>query len=81
MGYEDALERTNCLLINYIKECDTALLLKLWFLICLNRADTRCFFCINDEVAAYCLKVVSDAGLRNLRIFRYVASLMDILLK
>ena len=66
MGYEDAL-RKNKLPIDksIIKECDTRTIAQTMVPDMLKTEQIPdAFFCINDEVAAYCLKFVSDAGLR-----------------
>lgn len=66
MGYEDAL-RKNKLEIDksLIRECDTRVIVHTMVPTMLA-ADVvpDAFFCINDEVAAYCMQLVKDAGFR-----------------
>ena len=66
MGYESAL-RKNKIEIDksFIKECDTHTIAQTMvpdMLTAENVPDA--FFCINDEVAAYCLQLVKAAGFR-----------------
>lgn len=66
MGYESAL-RKNKIEIDksFIKECDTHSIAQTMvpdMLTAENVPDA--FFCINDEVAAYCLQLVKAAGFR-----------------
>ena len=66
MGYEGAL-RKNKIIIDksFIKECDTHSIAQTMvpdMLAAENVPDA--FFCINDEVAAYCLQLVKAAGFR-----------------
>jgi LacI family transcriptional regulator len=66
MGYESAL-RKNKIEIDksFIKECDTHSIAQTMvpdMLAAENVPDA--FFCINDEVAAYCLQLVKAAGFR-----------------
>lgn len=66
MGYESAL-RKHKIEVNksLIKECDTRELAQKIIPNMLNENITPdAFFCINDEVAAYCLQAVKAAGFR-----------------
>jgi LacI family transcriptional regulator len=66
MGYEGAL-RKNKLPINksFIKECDTQIIAQTMVPDMLSAPEVPdAFFCINDEVAAYCLQLVKAAGFR-----------------
>ncbi|HQG07900.1 MAG TPA: LacI family DNA-binding transcriptional regulator [Dysgonamonadaceae bacterium] len=66
MGYEDALRKHKLPVEKkWIKVCDTTALAQQVIPEMLdeeNRPDA--FFCINDEVAAYCLQIVKSAGFR-----------------
>ncbi len=64
MGYETAL-RKNKIPIDksFIKECDTRAIAQTIVPAMLNSDNVPdAFFCINDEVAAYCLQLVKAAG-------------------
>ncbi len=66
MGYEGAL-RKNKIEIDksFIKECDTQNIAQIMVPDMLSSENVPDgFFCINDEVAAYCMKLVKAAGFR-----------------
>src|SRR5690554_768417 len=66
MGYESALRKHKIKVIkSLIKECDTRELAQKIIPDMLNESNTPdAFFCINDEVAAYCLQAVKAVGFR-----------------
>lgn len=66
MGYEDALKKHKISISKeLIKVCDMAELAQRIIPQMLKEKDVpQAFFCINDEVAAYCLHIVKDAGFK-----------------
>lgn len=63
MGYEDALRKHRFALDKrYIKICDTVELARVVIPEMLKIDPPDAFFCINDDVAAYCVQAVKAAG-------------------
>lgn len=65
MGYEDALRKQKIPVDkNLIKICDTIELARSVIPKMLEEDKPDAFFCVNDDVAAYCVKVAKSAGYR-----------------
>ena len=65
MGYEDALRKHKIPVDkNLIKICDTVDLARSIIPEMLKSGQTDAFFCVNDDVAAYCVQVAKSFGFR-----------------